>query len=101
MNPNEERRMSELQNTLPRRYPFTEQKLRRQKATLSAFTLDGLRAESQHSSGWHGANLSEERMLFLIYFSFFPHSHTKWQSHWLFMGFGFGCVASTETHLVD
>ncbi|GBN34898.1 hypothetical protein AVEN_91453-1 [Araneus ventricosus] len=60
MNPNEERRRSELQNTLPLRNPFTGQKLRRKKATLSAFTLDGLWAESQHSPSWHGANPNEE-----------------------------------------
>ncbi|GBN85565.1 hypothetical protein AVEN_77219-1 [Araneus ventricosus] len=50
MNPNEERRKSELQNTLPLRYPFTAQKLRKKKTTLSAFTLDGIWAARPSSS---------------------------------------------------
>ncbi|GBN11889.1 hypothetical protein AVEN_236038-1 [Araneus ventricosus] len=101
MNPNEERYRSELQNTLPLRNPFTAQKLRREKATLSAFTLDGLWAESQHSSGWHGANPNEEKMHFLIYwfFSLIPiQSCNPIGCLWVLVSV---CVASTETHLVD
>ncbi|GBN24889.1 hypothetical protein AVEN_251760-1 [Araneus ventricosus] len=56
MNPNEERHRSELQNNLPiPRNPFSQQKIRSEKATHFSFNLDGLWAESQHSSGWHGA----------------------------------------------
>ncbi|GBM05100.1 hypothetical protein AVEN_168518-1 [Araneus ventricosus] len=69
MNPNDERRRTELQNTLPLRNPFTAQKLQREKATLSAFTFDGLWAESQHSSGWQPER--ETDALFNIFFSLF------------------------------
>ncbi|GBM27246.1 hypothetical protein AVEN_255105-1 [Araneus ventricosus] len=101
MNPNEEGRRIELQNTLPLRNPFTAQKLRKEKATLSAFTLDGLWAASQHSSGWHGANSDEKKMLFLIHFSLFliPTERSNLIGClWVWVSI---CVASTETHLVD
>ncbi|GBM99456.1 hypothetical protein AVEN_133476-1 [Araneus ventricosus] len=100
MNPNEERRRSELQNTLPLRNPFTAQTLRKEKATLSTFTLDGLLAPSQHSSGWHGVNPKEKDISFqyILLFLSFPH---KVESHCLFMGFGLDLCCVNRNTSVD
>ncbi|GBO21351.1 hypothetical protein AVEN_130251-1, partial [Araneus ventricosus] len=78
MNTNEERRRSELQNTLPLRSPFTAQKLRRKKPTLSAFTLDWIwAARSSRSAGSRSQPERGKDALFNIFF-FFSYFHGKW-----------------------
>ncbi|GBO04971.1 hypothetical protein AVEN_224292-1 [Araneus ventricosus] len=99
MNPSKERRRSELQITLPRRNPFTAQKIRREKATLSNFYLDGLWAAMPSSSAGTEPTERERDALFNLFSPLIPtQSGNLIGCLWVLVS---DCVASTETHLVD
>ncbi|GBN94655.1 hypothetical protein AVEN_67713-1 [Araneus ventricosus] len=84
----------------PQKNSFTVQKIRREKATLYPFNLDGLWAAGRAALAGTEPTERETDAFFNLIF-FFPHSTQRGNlidRLWVLMPV---CVASTETHLVD